>query len=183
MFDVLGIDVLELRRIDDGNVINCGGVIDCGSALIDVLELEWRGIHGGGDGGGELDGSGSQEQTRNAERRVQARRERSMRGSCKSATQAPGRTTPSWAMRHTTAVTSLNWPPLLRASFPCQMNGCHVDHDIHVPLVQRLGELVEGRVILQPKRAVRRARVHGKEPLGELLHLGGGAVDAHVHLV
>ena len=54
MFDVLGIDVLELRRIDDGNVINCGGVIDCGSALIDVLELEWRGIHGGGDGGGEL---------------------------------------------------------------------------------------------------------------------------------
>ena len=60
---MLGIDVLELRR-DDGNVINCGGVIDCGSALIDVLELEWRGIHGGGDGGGELDGSGSQVQTR-----------------------------------------------------------------------------------------------------------------------
>ena len=55
---MLGIDVLELRRIDDGNVINCGGVIDCGSALIDVLELEWWGIHGGGDGGGELDCSG-----------------------------------------------------------------------------------------------------------------------------
>ena len=61
---MLGIDVLELRRIDDGNVINCGGVIDCGSALIDVLKLEWWGIHSGGDGGGELDGSGSQVQTR-----------------------------------------------------------------------------------------------------------------------